>query len=184
MWRALPVRRLSVALCVSLVAVVLGGVVPAAAQTATASKVSVGSPSGQTPRNHQNEPAVAIDAHAPNVAVAGWNDFVDWSPCPQQTATQQGTCRRSEDNDVGLSGVAFSFDSGRSWTQPTYTGWTAADCSPTGPCTPHVGPIHTLPWYYESGLVSNGDPAVAIGPARTQAATSPGPTGRGSTTPT
>jgi hypothetical protein len=146
------------------VAVVLGGVLPAAAQTTTASKVSVGSPAGRTPQNHQNEPAVAIDAHAPNVAVAGWNDFVDWSRCPQQTATEEGTCFRPEDDDVGLSGVAFSFDSGRSWTQPTYTGWTAADCSPTGPCTPHVGPIHTLPWYYESGLVSNGDPAVTIGP--------------------
>jgi hypothetical protein len=154
MWRALPVRRLSAAVCVSLLAVVLGGVLPAAAQTAMASKVSVGSPSGRTPQNHQNEPAVAIDAHAPNVAVSGWNEFADWSPCPQQTATEEGTCFRPEDNDVGGSAVAFSFNSGRSWTQPTYTGWTAADCSPTGPCTPHVGPIHTLPWYYESGLVA------------------------------
>jgi hypothetical protein len=26
------------------------------------------------------------------------------------------------------------------------------------------GPIHTLPWYFESTLVSSGDPAVAVGP--------------------
>ena len=101
MWRALPVRRLSVAVCVALVAVVLGGVLPAAAQTVTASEVSVGSPSGRTPQNHQNEPAVAIDAHAPNIAVAGWNDFVDWSQCPQQTATEEGTCARPEGELVG-----------------------------------------------------------------------------------
>jgi hypothetical protein len=80
------VRRLSVAVCVSLVAVVVGGVLPAAAQTATASEVSVGSPSGLTPRNHQNEPAVAIDAHNPDVLVAGSNDFIDQQPCPHDLA--------------------------------------------------------------------------------------------------
>lgn len=31
-------------------------------------------------------------------------------------------------------------------------------------CTPHVGPIGTVPGYYEAGLVSNGDPGVAFGP--------------------
>jgi len=165
MWRALPVRRLSVAVCVALVAVVVGGVLPAAAQTATASKVSVGSPSGTTPRNHQNEPAVAIDAHNPDVLVAGSNDYIDQQPCPHDLAVTIGSCLPAGRTNAGVSGVYFSFDRGHSWTQPAYTGWTLRDCDPAdGPCPGHVGPIGTLPWYYESGLVSFGDPAVAIGP--------------------
>src|SRR3954470_24992922 len=131
---------------------------------ALAGQVSVGSPPGSTPQNHQNEPAVAIDASHPNVAVAGWNDFVDWAQCPRADATEQGTCADPADSGVGLSGVAFSFDSGKSWTQPAYTGWTAAGRNPTAACSAHEGAIHTLPWYYENRLVSSGDPAVAVGP--------------------
>jgi hypothetical protein len=131
---------------------------------AAAGNVSVGSPPDTTPQNHQNEPAVAIDANHPNFAVAGWNDFVDWAPCPQADATQFGTCADPADDGVGLSAVAFSFDSGKTWVQPAYTGWTAADCIPTATCAAHEGPIHTLPWYYENRLVSSGDPAVAVGP--------------------
>src|SRR5207302_8744303 len=81
-----------------------------AATPALASDVSVGSPPDTTPQNHQNEPAVAIDASNPSFAVAGWNDFVDWAPCPQADATQFGTCADPADDGVGLSGVAFSFD--------------------------------------------------------------------------
>jgi hypothetical protein len=134
------------------------------AAAAGSARVSVGSPSTTTPQNHQNEPAVAMDAHNPDVLVAGVNDFVDWAPCPQASATVAGTCASAADDNVGLSGVYFSFDRGNSWIQPTYTGWTASDCAPGAACTAHVGPIHTLPWYYENGLVSNGDPAVAFGP--------------------
>ncbi len=130
---------------------------------ATTGLVTVGSPTDTTPQNHQNEPAVAMDAHQPNVLAAGVNDFLDWQPCPQATATQQGTCRGSNVG-VGLSGVYFSFDSGKNWVQPTYTGLTSRDCTANGPCTPHTGSIGTLPWYAEAGLASNGDPAVAFGP--------------------
>jgi len=122
----------------------------AAAQPGGDTLVTVGSPTTPFPQNKQNEPAVAIDAHAPTVLVAGANDEIDLAPC-------RGTdCPFTP--GVGLSGVYFSFDGGASWVQPTYTGWTAR----TG--TPGVGPIGTLPWYYENGLVSGGDPAVAFGP--------------------
>jgi len=150
----------------TLVAVAVVSVL-CAATPALASDVSVGSPPDTTPQNHQNEPAVAIDANNPSFAVAGWNDFVDWAPCPQADATQFGTCADPADDGVGLSSVAFSFDKGNTWVQPTYTGWTAADCVPTTTCTAHEGPIHTLPWYYENRLVSSGDPAVAVGHAST-----------------
>jgi hypothetical protein len=150
-WRALlPAVAVACALCVAAPA--FGG------------NVSVGSPAGATPQNHQNEPAVAIDAHDPNVVVAGWNDFVDWARCPQADAVLFGTCADPADDGVGLSAVAFSFDRGHSWVQPTYTGWTANDCVPTTTCTPHVGSIHTLPGYFENRLVSSGDPAVSVGP--------------------
>ena len=70
---------------------------------------------------------------------------------------------------VGVSGVYFSFDNGTTWKQPTYTGWSARNClgavGPDPGCSPVAGgPIGTLPWYFENGLVSDGDPGVAIGP--------------------
>src|ERR671922_204956 len=63
---------------------------------------------------------------------------------------------------------------GSSWIQPTYTGWTARDClglvgtssAPADNCDPHVGPIGTLPRYFENGLVADGDPALGFGPQR------------------
>ena len=79
--------------CALLLASMMAGALPAFAQTAaTASEISVGSPSGLTPRNHQNEPAVAIDAHNPNVLVAGSNDFIDQQPCPHDLAVTIGSC--------------------------------------------------------------------------------------------
>jgi len=121
--------------------------------------VTTGSPVTPFSQNKQNEPAVAIDAHAPNVVVAGSNDEIDDESC---AAGDPSTCPFTD--GVGVSGVYFSFTGGASWQQPTYTGFTARDCLGPAACTPHVGPIGTLPRYFENGLASDGDPAVAFGP--------------------
>jgi hypothetical protein len=153
--------RLTIAAGVAVLVVGTGASVAGAAGV-TDSRVSVGTPSGVTPQNHQNEPAVAIDAHNPDFLVAGANDHGDQQPCLRTLAVDQGTCEI--DNGVGVSGVYFSFDRGRHWMQPTYTGLTARDCGSDSPCDPHLGPTGRIPWYYESGLVDAGDPAVAVGP--------------------
>ncbi len=121
--------------------------------------VSVGSPVTPFSQNKQNEPAVAIDPAHPNVVAAGSNDEIDDESC---AAGAPNTCPFTE--GVGVSGIYFSFTGGQSWTQPTYTGWTARDCLGPAPCSPHVGPIGTLPGYYEAGLVADGDPALTFGP--------------------
>jgi hypothetical protein len=162
MKRLRVVRPLGIAL-IALLTLALAA--PAAAQgAAMAALVSVGSPSGLTPRNHQNEPAVAIDAHDPDVLVAGVNDFIDQQPCPQPTTISIGSCQPGVRPNTGVSGVYFSFDRGHNWIQPEYTGWTRRGCDPATVCDGSFGPIGTLPWYYENGLVSFGDPAVAFGP--------------------
>ena len=148
-------------------------VVPSAS-AATGALVSVGSPTGAHPQNAANEPALAVDPVHPNILAAGSNDLVDTQPCSQQASTTAGACSfplGTFNLGVGLTGDYFSFDSGHTWVQPTYQGLTAADCDPTvEPCNAHVGPIHTVPNYYENGLRSRGDPGVAFGPA-------PGPNG-------
>jgi hypothetical protein len=132
---------------------------PASGTPAAGTLVTVGSPSNIFSQNKQNEPAVAIDAHDPSLVVAGANDNIDMEAC---NAGDPTTCPFTP--GVGSSGVYFSFNGGASWAQPTYTGWSARNCLGPAACAPGVGPIGTLPHYFENGLVSDGDPGVAFGP--------------------
>src|SRR5437879_282950 len=153
-------------------AVVLGaGIVPALAKQSADQLVNVASPKTPFSQNKQNEPALAADANHTNVLVAGSNDNIDEEAC---NAGDPRTCPFTP--GVGGSGVYFSFDSGHSWTQPQYSGYTARTClgpnacaastPPTaaGPSNAGIGPIGTLPNYVENGLVADGDPALAFGP--------------------
>jgi hypothetical protein len=127
-------------------------------------RVSIGSPSTPFSQNKQNEPAIAVDANHPSILAAGANEEIDMEAC---NAGNDTTCPFTP--GIGVSGIYFSFDSGTTWTQPTYTGLSARGC--TGvvgnadpDCTPTVGPIGTVPKYFENGLISDGDPALAFGP--------------------
>jgi hypothetical protein len=102
--------------------------------------------------------------------VAGANDNIDLEDC---NAGADGSCPFTP--GVGTTGIYYSIDGGTSWNQPTFTGFSARNCTgvndppgatPTDACVPQEGgPIGTLPAYNENGLVSDGDPAMAWGPA-------------------
>ncbi len=155
-------RRLFMALVPAVV--VAAAVVGFAAAFNSDTLVSNGSPSSPFSQNKQNEPALAVDANHPNILVAGANEEIDMEAC---NAGADNSCPFTP--GIGVSGVYFSFDSGTTWTQPTYTGLSARGCSGVvgdgdPGCTPQVGPIGTVPNYFEAGLVSDGDPALAFGP--------------------
>src|SRR5665811_809481 len=153
------VHRLLAAGAVALVAALPGTMAAAVAATDSSVLVDVGSPPNPFSQNKQNEPGLALDANHQNILVAGSNDEIDMEAC---NAGDPTSCPFTP--GVGVSGVYFSFDSGHTWKQPTYQGWTARGCLGPAVCAPRVGKIGTLPKYFENGLVSNGDPELAFGP--------------------
>jgi BNR/Asp-box repeat len=143
----------------ALLAFLLPALLASVPAIATDTLVSIGSPMTPFAQNKQNEPALAVDPNNPFVLAAGANEEIDIEACAAGDPT---SCPFT--TGVGTSGIYFSFDGGKTWTQPTYTGWSARACLGPAACAPAVGPIGTLPWYYEDGLVSDGDPSLAFGP--------------------
>jgi hypothetical protein len=158
------------AIAATAVSVALGAGLAAATPYGSDTIVTIGSPSSPFPQNKQNEPAAVVNPAVPSIAAAGVNEERDLEACNNR---DDKTCPFT--TGVGTSGIYFSDNGGSSWMQPTYTGWTARDClgvvgtqpaNPADNCDPDVGPIGTLPLYFENGLVSDGDPAVGFGPKR------------------
>jgi hypothetical protein len=163
-------RKLIGSAAIFALAVTIASGLAAATPYGSDTLVTVASPPTTFAQNKQNEPAVAVNPIAPSIVAAGVNDEIDLEACNNR---DDKTCPFT--TGVSVSGIYFSDNGGSSWSQPTYTGWTARDClgvvgtqpsNPADNCNAHVGPIGTLPLYFENGLVADGDPAVGFGPRR------------------
>ena len=155
-----------------LVALVAALVIPVAASATHGgdTRVSVGSPTSPFSQNKQNEPAVAVDQAHPNILAAGANDNIDLEACNAGTIPTARSPRGRGFGDLFLVRLGRQLG-------PTYSGYSArvgvggsrlGQVGPDPGCEPLTpeqgGRIGTLPWYYENGLVSDGDPALAFGP--------------------
>src|SRR5260370_39673034 len=103
-------RRVSVLFAIALTLSVVASASSASRGGGGDVLVTNGSPTGPFSENKQNEPAMAIDAHASNIVVAGSNDEIDEEACNAGDPT-----RGPFTAGIGASGFSFSSDSGHTW---------------------------------------------------------------------
>ena len=176
-------RRIPWALAASVL-IVLAFAAPAAASDTL---ISVGSPETPFSQNKQNEPALAVDQSNPNILVAG-----------RQRQHRHGGVQLGRRHDVPvhagrrqvrslvLARRRLDLDAADLFgLQRPHVPRRGGCGDPCAPLTPDEGGlIGTLPWYYENGLVSDGDPASHSARRRTRTGPSRGPMDRVSTSRT
>ena len=126
--------------------------------------VSNGSPTAPFSANKQNEPAIAVDANHPNVLAAGSNDNIDMEAC------NAGTDNTARSRRASVSPASTSRSTPAQLGPADLHGLTARGCVGVAgrrdpPCSRKSGRSGRCPDYAEHGLVSDGDPALAFGPA-------------------